>query len=91
MKNFATTAWHLIETETGWKPYLAVHHTTVMGGVNSNTELVKEQTTVVEHTQTPRPAIEQILPGYKQCVKWPDTAEKNLWEMLNNDLIWTFK
>ncbi|KAL6468443.1 hypothetical protein MHYP_G00241200 [Metynnis hypsauchen] len=53
---------------------------------NQSIELAVEETSAAESTQTPRPAVERRLPGYKLRVKWPGAAEKKLWEMVNDDL-----
>ncbi|KAL6460670.1 hypothetical protein MHYP_G00306360 [Metynnis hypsauchen] len=53
---------------------------------NPSIELAVEETSAAESTQTPRPAVERRLPGYKLHVKWPGAAEKKVWEMVNDDL-----
>lgn len=57
-----------------------------MEEVNSTTEPAVEQTSAVEPTQTPRPAVERKFPSYRLHVKWPGYAEKKLWETVNEDL-----
>ncbi|KAE8284701.1 hypothetical protein D5F01_LYC16134 [Larimichthys crocea] len=58
--------------------------TPVMEGANSGTKLAMEQTSAVEPTQTPRPAVERRLPGHKPRVNWPGAVEKKLWERTEN-------
>lgn len=59
-----------------------------MEDANSSAEVTTEveETTRVELTQPPRPAVERRLPGHRPYVKWPAASDKKLWGTVNTDL-----
>lgn len=55
--------------------------------VNPSTEITTvEQISLVQPFQLPRPAVERRLPGHRRHVKWPDAADKKLWQTVNTVL-----